>query len=234
MKENRYITFFEDPIAIKLVTAVLNSDKKMLSDLSIQRANFNVVGKYDNTPLRIAIKLSKENVTQWLLEYGADPNFRTASGTVAAKYAAKHQNSRYLRLLLDAGLNPNIKFSDQPIMFYTIEASRWEQYDMLVSAGADILTTKTGDNSTVALYMAMQFEYKRLKQLIEDGADITTVSNSGLSVVGNVAKMQQRFSGSSEHSAYKMRVEILEMLCSKGIEVPQNTPGVKCLSDNDR
>jgi hypothetical protein len=111
------------------------------------------------------------------------------------------------------------------LIFYTIENNRWTQYEMLVAHGADVLKARTGDNSTVALYMAMQFEYERLKQLIEQGADIETPSNSGLSVIKDVANMQRRFSGDPEHRAYKARIEILEMLQARGMEIPPDIPG---------
>jgi hypothetical protein len=226
MDKKKYITFFKDPVAIELITAVVNADKNTLSRLHSQHANFDVIGDYDNTPLRIAIKIDRLNVVKWLLSFGADPNFRTPKGTVAAKYAANHKNPEYLKALLKAGLNPNIKFSKTPIIFNAIESSRWKQYDMLVAAGADVLTTKAGDNSTVALYMAMQFEYERLKKLIKAGADVETPCNTGLSVVEELTNMQRRFSGNPEHPAYKMRVELLEMLRDKGLEIPDNIPGV--------
>ena len=75
--------------------------------------------------------------------------------------------------------------------------------------------------------MAMQFEYSRLKHLIEINADVHTVSNSTLSVIGSLAKMQKRFGANPEHPAYKMRIELLEMLRRKGLDVPPNIPGVK-------
>jgi hypothetical protein len=226
MDKKQYITFFKDPVAIELITAVVNADKKTLSRLHSQNANFDVIGDYDNTPLRIAIKIDRLDVVKWLLSFGADPNFCTPKGTVAARYAADHKNPEYLKVLLKAGLNPNIKYAGTPIIFDAIESSRWTQYDMLVSAGADVLTTKTGNNRTVALQMAMQFEYERLKKLINAGADVETPSNTGLSVVKVLAKMQRRFSGDPEHPAYKMRMELLEMLRDKGLEIPDNIPGV--------
>ena len=226
MKKEQYITYYQDPVAIQLITAVVNGDKNTLARLHAQNADFNVVGKFDNTPLSIAIKIERLDIVEWLLSFGADPNFRSPKGGVAAVYAANHENTGYLKILLDAGLDPNIIHSMTPIIFKAIESSRWKNYDMLVAAGADVLHTKTGNNSTVALYMAMQFEYERLIQLIKAGADVTTPSNTGLSVVKDIAKMQQRFSGNPNHPAFKMRVEILNMLRDKGIAIPKDIPGM--------
>ncbi len=226
MKKEHYITDFKDPVAITLITAVINGDKNTLARLHTQNANFNVVGNYESTPLDIAIEIERLDVVKWLLGFGADPNFRTPKGVVTAKSAVLQKNPGYLQTLLDAGLNPNIKYTTRPIIFYAIESSRWKNYDMLVAAGADVLHTKTGNNSTVALYMAMQFEYERLIQLIKAGADVTTPSNTGLTVVKDIAKMQQRFSGNPNHPAFKMRVQILNMLRDKGIAIPKDIPGM--------
>ena len=97
-------------------------------------------------------------------------------------------------------------------------------YDVLVSAGAHCLTTKSGNNTTIALSLAKQFEYERLIQLIKDGADVETVADSGLSVVGDVAKMQQRFGDDQGHPAYILRIDILKMLQEKGLDIPSDIP----------
>ena len=205
---------------------MINGNKNTLVRLHAQNANFNVVGNYESTPLDIAIEIERLDVVKWLLDFGADPNFRTPKGVVAAKSAVLQKTPGYLQTLLGAGLNPNIKYTTRPIIFHAIESSRWKNYDILVAAGADVFHTKTGNNSTVALYMAMQFEYERLIQLIKAGADVTTPSNTGLSVVKDIAKMQQRFSGNPNHPAFKMRVEFLNMLRDKGIAIPKDIPGM--------
>ena len=166
-----------------------------------------------------------------LLELGADPNFRTPEGgAVAAKWVAEHEDPDYMQILLDYGLDPNVKHNTRPIIFYTIENNNWTQYDMLVAGGADTLTTKTADNSTVAWYMASQFEYARLKELILQGADLGETVNEGVprrSVIEILVNDQTRFSGNPQHPAYIARVELLEMLRDKGLEIPLDIPGVR-------
>jgi len=78
---------------------VVNSDRKVLSRLYLNKENFDVVG-----------------------DFGADPNFRSPKGAVAAVYAASHDNIKYLQLLVDAGLNPDIKHSNTPVIFKAIGA----------------------------------------------------------------------------------------------------------------
>ena len=228
MKAEEFTEDYTDPQAIALVTAVVEGDEARVRTLAKAGSDLNAVGRYHQTPLRIAIKVNSKKMLKLLLELGADPNFRTpGGGAVAADWAAAHKDPDYLQILLDHGLDPNLKHDKQPIIFSTIENNNWIQYDMLVAHGADTLTARAADNSTVAWYMASQFEYARLKELILQGADVRTPSNTGLTVVETLANDQARFSGNPQHPAYIARVELLEMLRDKGLEIPLDIPGVR-------
>lgn len=227
MNDEIHIANFPEPQVAALVRALIAGDGSKVKELASAGVDLDSVGLYESTPVAVSIETNNLKMLELLLELGADPNFITPKEISAAEHAASHKKPGYLRLMLESGLDPNIKSWNKPIIFFAIENNRWQQFDMLVEAGADVLNTKTEDESTVALYLAMQFEYERLKSLIEKGADVKTPAKSGLSVVGNIAKMQKRFGSNPEHPAYKARVEIIEMLRNKGIEIPPGIPGVE-------
>ncbi len=226
MNVGEYTAFFDSPAEKKLIAAVFEDKRDAVAKLISEGVNPNMVGKYEYTPLRAAIKAEHSEMLKLLLEQGADANFITSGASTAGYWAAMNEDPVYLKLLLDAGMDPNIKNGKTPIIFETISGSRWKHYDMLVAHGADHLHTKAGDDSTVALYLAMQSEDERLKQLILQGADVETPTKGGLTVVEVLSDFQKRFSGNPKHPAYIARVELLEMLREKGLEIPDGLPGV--------
>jgi hypothetical protein len=216
---------FSSPESVSLITAIVDEDSQKVRQLVSRGANLDSIGKLDYTPLRVAIVTGSADMVALLLELGANPNFRTSNGTVAAKWACETERDIYLKMLLDNGLNPNITFGKDPIIFTAVENHRWPQYDLLVKHGAK-LDARSGNKSNLGHYFANQAEYARLRGLITAGIDVTPANNAGLTVIGVLADQQNRFGTDQSHPAFSARVELIQLLRSKGHKIPPNIPGV--------
>src|SRR5262245_8841745 len=88
------------------------ADVDMLQLLVEHGANLNeVVNQLEGTPLSIAAKSGNVDKVRFLLQEGANPHFRTDSGytpLIQAVYGQKPTRPQVVRLLLDAGANPNV------------------------------------------------------------------------------------------------------------------------------
>lgn len=217
---------FSDPKVKDLAEAIFSGDEQKIKELAATGVDLDTVGKFEYTPLRLAIKAENPEVLKLLLSLGTNPNFRAPEGTIAAHWAAANNDSTYLQILLDAGLDPNILYGTRSIIFSAVDGGYWKNYEILVESGANYLTAKAADNSTVGLYLASGFDYKRLEDYIKEGGDVVTPTKTGLSIVEILVKDQNTFGGDPNHPSYKYRAELLEMLREKGIEIPSGIPGV--------
>ncbi len=65
-----------------------------------------------NSQLTDAAKQNDLDGVIQALKQKADPDIRDSSGLAAIHYACQHQNQQILRLLLQAGADPNLQTSD--------------------------------------------------------------------------------------------------------------------------
>ncbi|MBZ9613425.1 ankyrin repeat domain-containing protein [Rheinheimera maricola] len=226
LDDRDYLQYFSEPHEQAVIAAILAEDSGKLKSLAASGVDLNATGKFENTPLRVAIKVAKPDMLETLLTLGANPNFRTSKGVVAAKSAAEDEDPIYINILLESGLDPNLLHDKRPILFYALENERWEQFDALIKAGAEVLTTKTSNNTTIAIMLASMFQYDRLMAHIQAGGDYKTGSKAGVSVLDILADDQKKFGGDPEQDAYQKRGALLHLLRAKGQELPDGIPGV--------
>jgi ankyrin repeat protein len=182
-----YSKDYSDTKNIQLIQAVMAGDTNAVRRLAHEGVNLNAVGLYENTPLRTSIKVGQKKTMRLLLELGANPNFKTPKGVAGADVAVIFQkNPEFLKLLLDFGLDPNLKSGDVPLIFFALSEGHWHHYDMLLAKGADI-NSKTPDGSSLLLDLVMRLEYDRAKEILLRGADFRAVSKTGLNVLDSLA-----------------------------------------------
>src|SRR5204862_6821791 len=96
-----------------------------------------------------------------LLSRGADPNAPGAEGWTNLSFACARGDAPLVRLLLDAGANPD----DEDSLYHAVEPAEPVCLKLLLARGAAV-------NGTNALHHAL--DYERLEQvrlLLEHGAD---------------------------------------------------------------
>jgi len=226
MNEIDYSKDYVDSKEKILITAVMAGDTTAVKRLASEGVNLNAVGQYENTPMTTALKLGKKNIVRQLLGLGVKPNFRTPNGVAAAEVAVTFQKDpEYLRLLLDFGLDPNLKSENTPLIFFALTEGNWPQYEMLLNKGADI-NMKNSDGSSLVLGLVMGFEYERAKDLIMKGADFKSPNVNGLNVLYELVVSQKRFCENPNSPDCRKRAELLKLMRERGVEIPPGLPGM--------
>lgn len=105
MSKFKYEGYFDKPEEQALATAMVNDDIATIKGLIAKGVSLDCVGKYETTPIRMAIRLENPELLAKILELGADPNFKTSKKVVAAKFAVEHNDTTYTKILLKAGLD---------------------------------------------------------------------------------------------------------------------------------
>ncbi|MBU5613346.1 ankyrin repeat domain-containing protein [Geomonas azotofigens] len=225
MSDIDYSEDFASPKEVELVKAIAAGDLNEIRRLSVSGVNLNCVGKYEDTPLRVAVKLKQKPVLKLLFELGVDPNSKTSKGTVAAADdAVMEKNPEYLKCFLDFGLDPNLKTNDGvSLIFIAVSRENWPQYDMLLAHGANI-NSKLPDGSSLLLDLVMQMEYDRAKDLLLKGADFRGKSMHGFTVLGELIDYQRRFCSDPGLPDCRKRAELLQLLQQRGASVPAGLP----------
>lgn len=128
----------------RLIEGICSNNKHEVQGAHRQGADINITvesGNYQGcSPLILAIMLHSYEITQWLIEQGADVNFiRSGSGQTPLWWAANHGNLLLAEALIQQGAtvgNPEMK-GETPL---TAAASKGhlEMVRYLVERGADI------------------------------------------------------------------------------------------------
>ncbi len=104
------------------------------------------------TALMLAVDATRESSVRELLEAGANPNLRAASGTCAILIAAYHGSYRMAELLFQAGANVDVAGEDglSPLMI-AVKQDDMDLVVFLVKMGATVeYTTKLGTARSLA------------------------------------------------------------------------------------
>jgi ankyrin repeat protein len=226
MGDMDYANDFDDKKEKALITAIMIGDGSTVKRLAREGVNLSAVGQSESTPMAVALKLGQKKIVKQLLELGVNPNFRTPKGVAAAKTAVTTlKDPDYLKILLDFGMNPNLKNGATPLIFFAETEENWPHYEMLLSKGADI-NSMDSDGSSLVLDLVLGFAYDRAKALMLQGADFTTSNASGLNVLDNLVDAQKRFCEDPNSRDCRSRAELLKIMRAKGTRIPPGLPGM--------
>ena len=129
--------------------AAMRSDLELAGMLLYAGANLEATTRIGrHTPLHVAGRSGRAPVVRALLEAGADPHARTASGATALHLAAQAGNAEAVAALLDHGADVNARertWGQTPLMF-AAAANRLGPVNVLMERGADLeIATKVVD-----------------------------------------------------------------------------------------
>ena len=123
-----------------LVWAVFKGHDEIVRLLLENGADPNVVGQRGETALIVAAReRAPLGIYTLLLEYGADPNYLDEAGNGALMYAALYAPVEAIRMLLDAGADPNLKAGDDgyTAAYFAAMGMRMDVLELLNAAGAE-------------------------------------------------------------------------------------------------
>jgi ankyrin repeat protein len=213
---------FQPPMATLLQTIRRGDEAEARRQLA-QGLNLNIQGKEGITPLLWLIyETQDKDAVRLALKLGADPNFRTGTGTMAVNMAAGAKSPEWLKMMLDAGGDPNsLDHNKVPALFSAINEERWADIKLLVERGADVNLTD-GQKTTSAHYAAYINQYEIAYWLIEHGANVNTYSATGASLAWTVEDSLSLMDHRSPHYPWALKVK--QLLQQRGIKFPPLSP----------
>ncbi|WP_023639303.1 ankyrin repeat domain-containing protein [Dickeya zeae] len=213
---------FQPPMATLLQTIRKGDEAEARRQLA-QGLNLNIQGKEGITPLLWLIyETQDKNAVRLALKLGADPNYKDGSGDSAVNRVSGVRDPDWLRIVLDAGGNPNsIGRLGQPALFSAIGEERWADIKLLVERGADV-NLVDGQKTTSAHYAAYLNKYDIAYWLIEHGAKVDTYSATGGSLAWRVHESLSIMAQNSPQYPWLLKVK--QQLQQRGIKFPPLSP----------
>ncbi|WP_333682256.1 ankyrin repeat domain-containing protein [Dyella sp.] len=175
--------FFVDPKAQALAVAAEYGDAQAVHRLmKDEGVNPDAVFSKEGMPL-LAWPIFTHNPKglKAMLENGADPNIKQAYRTPdrgmryhgnAMVWAAKQEDSIYLKLLLDQGGDPDTRNANNETLLFQafIWHNQWQNVQLLVERGADV-NALAGTGAGILQVYAEWAAFDKVYWLLEHGAD---------------------------------------------------------------
>jgi ankyrin repeat protein len=170
---------FPDSRVVELAEAIADNDAKRVHLLA-KSTDLRAHGDKNVTLLEWAIVNQSKRAFEALLEEGADPTLPGIDNSTAAHMAAMVNDSYYLLVLLQRGLDPNLQDQRirEPLLSASLMGGREEQFDALLAAGANPnVSDSMGDTP---LHVAAQVnQYRQALVLLKSGANPLSVNAQG-------------------------------------------------------
>ena len=135
------------------------------------------------TPLIIAINNDNERIVEWLLQQGVAINSRDKYGRSALFYSAISGNELFLKRLLQANaeVSTGSNLSKTPLMA-AVHNNHYESARLLLETKKAQVNAQDHSGWPALFYAVWNSDVKMSKLLIEHGADLRLVDNSGLNI----------------------------------------------------
>jgi len=162
----------------RLIDSCFLGDAGKVNRLIDAGANPN---SFDKNPYRgfsaLTSALDHPEVVTVLLKRGADPNLIDRNDLVPAQYAASVRSAKCLKLLLDAGADPNAKAKGGAPLSAAAGSGSIDCAKLLLDRGADIHYRSSNgvsalDEPLVSLFTELGQRKRMLQLLLDKGADI--------------------------------------------------------------
>jgi ankyrin repeat protein len=131
----------------------------------------------------LAVWAQRSRSVQWLLEQGADPNYRIPRGKTSRNplandsplhYAVNVGHQKIATLLFDHGADPNLQGAVYPVFFETMDLGRGDGtlFRLFIERGADINLRDIPHGRTVLMHASTRGHCAAALRLIDLGADV--------------------------------------------------------------
>lgn len=219
-----------------LIQAAQNENNREIVEALIKAgADVNVQTKKGLTALMRFAWMSQTEAVKLVLEAGADTKLKDKDGWTAFYFACSHGNdARIVKLLLDAGANPNETNAkgETPLMWLGW-GDRTENFRALIAAGANV-NTQDKDGRTPLMISAARFFRGEIKLLLDAKADVRAKDKKGWNALMYTAASGFRKDEFGAHGdgmiVWLEATKIIEELIAAGIEPnAQNADGETAL-----
>lgn len=144
------------------------------------KGKYDIAGENKITPLTLAMKNNDKELFKFLLNEGADPNFRQSPYTdTPTAYAATLDDIFFLNYLLNGWVSIDEVGVEGTAILAAISFRQWENMDLLISKGADINSMGESNFQTPLMALATNGHYEKLLYLLEKGADYKVITPMG-------------------------------------------------------
>ncbi len=228
--------YFTDKKVVALCNAAKKGDTKKIDKLLGEGADINAVGKTGLNPLYWLMVMNKESKKRrigfkYLLERGADPlQVHTKSGLNVIHVAARYKNPDYLKMILKYG---HIKRKDLDIeipnedfsvaLMQANVANRFENFKLLLDAGADMNWRKTNEVGMVKSVLrdcSLVGDWKFVYELLKRGADYS----KDLEYIRDSIESTYSPASSIAFRGVDWRQKVVQFFREKGIEMKPGMP----------
>jgi ankyrin repeat protein len=165
------------------VQAILKRDEKAINSR-------NDLG---DTPLNCAVVQAREDIVEFLLAHGADPNIRNRNGQTALEHACGREKAAGLalaKLLLAHGAQTNPTNETEfkiPPLEWAVSSDNLELVKLLLAHGASVKSATT--NGDTPLHSAAgRGDLEIAETLIEHGADVNAAITGGTTPLHEAAE----------------------------------------------
>ena len=239
--EAPYKRFFSEK-EYPIIQAIHDCDKDKILDMMHRGWNVNSMGKHGMSYLLYAVWEHNYDMTKFLLENGADPNFvsvfwdETPEETVCMlpleRTCYDKYGMNYMKLLLEHGANPNDTRAQLPLFAAALYKDK-QKIEYLLEHGADI-NQFDSVKETVIIDQALARQWDLVLWLWDKGAD--PMKTGGVGVFEgqtNVAYWVQVFInyGNGDYDAPDFK-KLVARLKSIGVEFPYK-PAMINRKDNE-
>lgn len=163
-----------------LFKAVLKNDVKMVQELLTKGISANIGNDINMTPLSLAVRLGRKELSALLLEAGADPNVQSKmkilikeEGMTPLLWAAEYGDAQTLELMIGKGGDVNkTSLAGDSSLIYASRNGWMDIVELLLENGAS-LNYKNPFTENTALVEAVLAGHSHIMQyLVDKGADV--------------------------------------------------------------
>lgn len=219
-------TYFSDPKLVGLCEAIARGNLATIDNLVAQSVDVNARGRDGMTPLIFSFPSLNKAGLRRLLEHGADPNLQEeASHYSFMRYAARAEDSDYLRMALENGGDPNLRgrMNETPIFDVALANNSGfeERMALLLEHGADINAFNVLKQNA-AMAAAGVNQYESTLFLLEEGIDYKQEDKAGYTLAYPLE--ENGIGYNPGHEGYDARTRVAQFLIDRGVEVQLKKP----------
>src|SRR5690625_1762363 len=212
---------------LEAARAITANDMTALRQIAARLDDIDAPGRKEITLLWFAFSNERFEAIQTLIELGSNPAGQVVKGLGSPLLAAiQHKDVRYLKAMLDAGVDPNFKrHGEEPILHAAAgpEGQSLEHLKLLLIHGADI-NARDSLGLTPLIQAINTHRPDVALYLVERGADVNAFTRNGVTMmfaVQSVIDFQQP--GSPLRLDYE---RLRDRMIEKGAKYPPDPPKV--------
>ncbi len=218
--------FFDAGPQAALEIAIRTDDVSRIDDALKHGAAVNARGKFDITPLMVAVDAQRLRAVQALLKAGALPNALAKDGNGAVSlavrsYLAQPNGRQILRAILDGGGNPDTRQPDgDPVLMRFVLDRDVADLALMKQLGANLdIRDRGGDPLITKLAMAQDWDM--VWAFIELGAEADYEHGRSRQPLSLALKGDYP---ARDSPLYPYKRKVWQFLKDKGVEVPPMSP----------